>query len=92
MVALEWTYVVWWSHGGDEMIKVESVVEVYEHAPDAEHGLEEIKGLKRPKLVFKSHWNQDDRFTICLESGERFTVLRKDVEAAVRNCTDVARF
>ena len=45
----------------------------------------------KPTLEVRNHWN--DRQMVVLElEGTKITVLASDLEAAIRNCTNTARF
>ena len=49
--------------------------------------------LKRdcPKLVIKNHWNVND-FVVLDINGKQFTVCAKDLQTAIDNATNSARF
>lgn len=66
------------------MIKVENTVQIYEKdGKETKHG--------EHHLIVKSHWNYNDR--VVLEFGEQnITVTEKDLLAAIKNATNIARF
>lgn len=68
------------------MIKVENFVQCYE-----EDG-KEIRTLDYPKIIFRSHWNQNSMVEIECPDGKRYTVLIKDVNSAICNAGNSARF
>lgn len=66
------------------MIKVENEVKIYEKdGKDAKYG--------EHSLVIKSHWNYNDR-VILIIGEQNITVLKKDLQAAIQNATNTARF
>jgi hypothetical protein len=73
------------------MIKVENQVEVYE-----KNGAD-LPGLRsdRPFLKVIGHWNCNNRIILKFEDNIctcSYTVLVKDLEAAIRNASNTARF
>lgn len=67
------------------MINVESKLPMYE--VDGE----KMKLLEMPKMTVKSHWNDNDM--VVIEVGERsYTVVKKDLAAAIENATNINRF
>lgn len=70
----------------NKMIKVENFVQCYE-----EDG-KEIRTLDHPKVIFRSHWNQNSMVEIELPDGKRYTVLIKDVQSAIINSGNISRF
>ena len=69
-------------------IKVNNEIEVYEV-----NG-EEKKGLRsdRPCLKVKSHWNRNEFIILQFDDGNNYTVLAKELEAAISNAKNIARF
>jgi hypothetical protein len=66
------------------MINVESKVKVYE-----KDGKDTAIG-DDTALVVRSHWNRDEY--VVLDFGDKkWTMLAKDLEAAIRNATNSAR-
>ena len=45
-----------------------------------------------PRLIIESHWNSPDRVVIKLPDGGSFTVLVRDIEAAIRNASNSSRY
>lgn len=67
------------------MIKVSQQVRIYEE------GDKEIRLGTSRFMGVESHWNRDEM--VILEIGkERITVLADDLEAAIRNATNINRF
>ncbi len=66
------------------MISVTSTLKAYE-----------IDGKTAPidatPISVKSHWNRDELVVLVIE-GKEYTVLAKDLRAAIENGTNVARF
>jgi hypothetical protein len=69
-----------------KMIKVENFVECHE-----EDG-KRISTLDLPKLIFRSHWVYNNQVEIELPDGKRYTVLIKDINAAILNSGNSASF
>lgn len=66
------------------MIKVSSQVTIYEM-----NGKETT--IERPRLVVKSHWNNED-FVILIFEDKEITVTAKDLVAAITNATRINRW
>ena len=66
------------------MIKVDNEVNIYE-----DHGQEVPLGNKR--LHVESHWNRNEMVVLTI-GEERVTVSAKDLEAAIANARNSARF
>ena len=67
------------------MIKVENEIVVYE-----------VDGISTKsfdtKLKLSSHWNEQSKVVLELEGGRRYTVVAKDLIAAISNATNTALF
>jgi hypothetical protein len=70
------------------MIKVENYVRCYE----IEGRDMTIIENPSPVLILRSHWNLQDRVEIETPEGRKYTVLIKDVVAALTNAGNTARF
>jgi len=49
----------------------------------------------RPKIKVKNHWNQLEKVDLIFpgeDEDTRFTVLKRDLEAALQNATNTGRF
>lgn len=67
------------------MIKVTSEVRIYERdGKDYESGA--------PALAIVSHWSDRSRVTIVLPDGTKLTVIARDLEAAIKNATNTAKY
>ena len=62
------------------MIEVESKITIYE--VDGED-----TGVDQPVLSVLSHWNNGDMVVLKSPNGTKFTVVSKDLVAAIRNAT-----
>ena len=69
-------------------IKVYNEMEVYEVNGEEQKGLRSDK----PCLKVKSHWNRNEFVTLQFDDGNNYTVLAKELEAAVSNAKNSARF
>lgn len=67
------------------MIDVTNIVKIYE-----------IDGVNTvipiPAITISSHWNYHERINITTPSGEQYTVLSKDLLAAILNAGNTAAF
>lgn len=68
------------------MIKVESKLKIYEY-----NGAEVPVGKEHMPMEVHSHHNRDE-YVIIAVGGKFYTVLAKDLTAAIRNATNSARF
>ena len=68
------------------MIKVTNEIKIYEIDD------QELKSISNAQpLIVKSHWNNDN--VVVLEiGGVKYTVVAKDLKAAIDNATNIARF
>jgi hypothetical protein len=75
-------------HLGDvqSMIKVESIVDCYEVDGQETPAL----SSKRPHIIVRSHWNRDE-FVVLEVEGKKFTLLAKDIRAAIANAVNAPR-
>jgi len=67
------------------VIKVVNTMEVYE-----------IDGKKpecfpRPQVTVESHWNDPNMVVLIFPDGARFTVVARDIAAAISNATNSRR-
>ncbi|MCP4651488.1 MAG: hypothetical protein GY853_15600 [PVC group bacterium] len=67
------------------MIKVENTVKIYEM--NGEETASEDKNVK-----ISSHWNRNELVNIKITGVAMITVSAKDLESAIRNATNTARF
>lgn len=67
------------------MLKVRSEMDIYE--VDGK----DVTEYPPPKLVVESHWNCPDRVVLCIHD-ERYTVIVRDIEAAIRNAANSNRY
>ena len=68
------------------MIKVENIVQCYEE------DRKETRTLAYPEIVVCSHWNYSERIVLRLPDGKTYTVIAKDILAAIVNAQNIARF
>lgn len=68
------------------MIKVENFVECYEVEG------KDVSLFRSPKLIVRSHWNRNEMVVIETPDGTKYTVLIKDLNAAISNSGNSARF
>lgn len=60
------------------MIKVSNVIDIYEI-----NG-EEVCSIDGPTIEVRSHWNSRD-FVVLVVDGKEYTVVARDLEAAIDN-------
>lgn len=66
------------------MIKVESLVEVYEVAGKETPTMNN----KRPQLSVSGHWLEEKKVVLKIGDGESITVIASDLRAALDNATN----
>ena len=67
------------------MIDVVNKVKVYEIDG------EDTEMVETPTIEVRSHWNDPDRVVLAI-GRKKWTILAKDLEAAVSNATHTVRF
>jgi hypothetical protein len=69
-------------------IKVQSQMDVYEIDGN------ECKGLSsnRSQLKVLSHWNRPELVILQVDDNVKYTVLAKELEAAIRNAQNMSRY
>jgi len=67
------------------MIKVQNEVDIYEIDG------RQTEGLSPPKVLVKSHWNDNHWVRLCLEGTQAVTVNAADLIAAISNATNIHR-
>jgi hypothetical protein len=72
--------------GGDKMIKVQCLVTIYEI-----DGRDFPGAPEEHQITVRSHWNRDAFIELEIE-GKRYTVVASDLEAAITNAHNTARF
>ena len=69
------------------MIKVQQTIEVYE----LDGKQETLSGMERSQIGIDSHWNRS-AFIVLVINGHRYTVVGKDLQAAVENARNINRY